>query len=200
MSNTDKVSLAAIVDDALDNWFEKKREVPRMHDLVLYSDERALIRILKEIDRLVTSHWFRGYSGRINSQVTRLLKRKKWFHIVMNLDNELKKGIKRCNQLIINQINTQSKKRPAFWLGFLANDIIRQGSLKTLVEMEKEMHVTKGKIVGKRLCITNMNELYGGKVKDFIDVLNNHDQVFIAFNEHLYKFSLSDEHPYKLIT
>ena len=200
MSNAQKVSLATIVEDALDNWFERKRKVTGKHDLILYSDERTLIKILKEIDRLTANDWFRVYAGSVSSAADRLLKTRNWFHFTVDLSKELKKGIKRLNKSATKQLNAKAGNRPVFRLGFLAGNIIHQASLKMAGEFEKEIQATKGKIVGKILCITNMKDLFEGSAIDLINSLHNHDQVFVAANGDLYRLRMSDERLYKLIT
>ena len=52
IANQRGVSINSIVKDAVDKWLKKQQsEVPRKHDLIIYSDDESIMRVLKSMDR-----------------------------------------------------------------------------------------------------------------------------------------------------
>lgn len=149
---------------------------------------------------MTVDDWFRVYAGTVSKSADRLLKRRKWFHFTVDLNKELKKGIKRLNQSATNAINAKSANQPVYRLGFIAGNIIHQASIKMAVEFEKEIQATKGKMVGKILCLINIKDLFEGDAIDFINLIRYHDKVFVAINQDLFKLLMTQERRYKLVT
>jgi hypothetical protein len=46
------VSINSIVKDAVDTWLKRKQEILKKHHLIIYSDDKAMLRLLKSMDRL----------------------------------------------------------------------------------------------------------------------------------------------------
>jgi hypothetical protein len=81
LANQRGVSINSIVKDAVDRWLiHQQSQIPRKHNLVIYSDDESLIGLLKSMDRFAKEgDLFRCFCGPPDSQSSDLLSKLKWY-------------------------------------------------------------------------------------------------------------------------
>lgn len=82
LANQRGVSINSIVKDAVDRWLiHQQSQIPRKHNLVIYSDDESLIGLLKSMDRFAKeADLFRCFCGPPDSQSSDLLSKLKWYN------------------------------------------------------------------------------------------------------------------------
>ena len=73
IATNDHVTLASIVTDAIGKWIKSYEKSRHRHNLILYSDQPSLKKILDEIDKLASNNWFKSYCGSINHPGVQIL-------------------------------------------------------------------------------------------------------------------------------
>lgn len=81
MANQRGVSINSIVKDAVDKWLiQQQSQIPRKHNLVIYSDDESLIGLLRSMDRFAKeANSFRCFCGPPDSPLSELLSKLKWY-------------------------------------------------------------------------------------------------------------------------
>ena len=81
MANQRGLSINSIVKDAVDKWLKHEQsQVPRKHHLVIYSDDKSMMGLLKSMDRLAKEgDLFRCFCGPPGSPSSELLPKLKWY-------------------------------------------------------------------------------------------------------------------------
>ena len=72
------ILLASIVTDAIDQWIKNYERNKHRHNLILYSDQISLKRLLDEIDKLASGNWLKSYCGPTKHSGIQILDKKKW--------------------------------------------------------------------------------------------------------------------------
>jgi hypothetical protein len=80
----DHTTLASIVTDAVDKWIKNYEKIRHRHNLILYSDEISLSKILGEIDKLPPDNWFKLFCGPPKHYGVQILNKRKWFDATAN--------------------------------------------------------------------------------------------------------------------
>src|ERR687883_75948 len=80
----DHTTLASIVTDAVDKWIKNYEKNRHRHNLILYSDEISLSKILDEIDKLASDNWFKSFCGPKKHYGIQILNKRKWFDATAN--------------------------------------------------------------------------------------------------------------------
>ena len=65
--------------DAIDKWIKNYERDKHRHNLILYSDQLSLKKLLDEIDKLTQGNWFKSYCGPVKHYGIHILDKKKWF-------------------------------------------------------------------------------------------------------------------------
>ena len=51
------ISINSLVKDAIDSWLTKKDDTVKIHHLVLYSDDKSMVSLLKSLDYFAKKKW-----------------------------------------------------------------------------------------------------------------------------------------------
>jgi hypothetical protein len=82
IANKRGVSINSIVKDAVDKWLKGQGSVvPRRHNLVIYSDDESIMRMLKSMDRLaIEGNLFRCFFSTLHDHYTEFLSKLNWYN------------------------------------------------------------------------------------------------------------------------
>jgi len=212
------VSINSIVKDAVDKWLKQQQsDIPKKHYLLIYSNEDAILGLLKSMDRLAKeSDLFRCFCGPPSTVTTKLLSKLKWYDGTMmpyyyrtkiinqnqNQNQQIQiqnqKGIMNyCSKVMGNIVeaanNTNNKQ--VCCLDFLINDIAKD-SLQQALTIEKAYD--NSRISGLMYCIYKTETLLSAEIKDLVELFEGHDQVFILKDDDVYKLHITKENVHKL--
>ncbi len=217
MANQKGVSINSIVKDAVDGWLkQQKSEVPRKHHLVIYSDDESIMRMLKSMDRLAKEgNLFRCFFGPPHIPPIKLLSKLNWYDGTVRpyyysarksregqqLETQTqvqiqsqKNIVKYCDKVIENVVRTVDNKQVCC-MDFLMNDV-GKASLKQALAIEKVYD--NNRIAGLMYCTYKTDNLLNSEIKDLIELIEMHDQIFILKDDEVYKLHITKENIHKL--
>jgi len=92
LSRQKGISINSIVNDAVDKWLIKQKEIPRSHHLIIYDDDASIEQLLISTDKLAKEgEWFRCFIISCNFSFNDSLKKLEWFNSIFSSDKHLKK-------------------------------------------------------------------------------------------------------------
>ncbi len=211
MASQKGVSINSIVKDAVDKWLKHQKEIPKKHHLVIYSDDKSMIGLLKSMDRLAKeSNLFRCFCGPPDSQETELLSKLNWYngsvipYYYPNDSNLAKqqthtksqKDITKYCRQVMTKIADGANSKQICCMDFLINDIAKS-SLKEAMAVEQVYD--NNRLSGLIYCNYQTENLINSDVKNMIELFGLHDQVFILNNAEVYKLHITKENVHKLL-
>ena len=190
------VSINSLVKDAIDSWLSKKDEGAKIHHLVLYSDDKSMVSLLKSLDYFAKkSGWFRCHCGPDEDVGVQLLDEMKWYNGTVNpIDHN--KAVNYCGS-VIEQIANKAKGSPVCCVDFVVGDVANKKSLSHSVKVEQEYN--KNRTGGLMFCPYKTPDLLSAGIEDMIELFEEHDQIFILKGNKVYKLHLSLESTHKMI-
>lgn len=210
------VSINSIVKDAVDRWLKQKKEIPKKHHLIIYSDDTDMLRLLKSMDRLANeSDLFKSFCGAPSSPYTELLSKMKWYNgtvMPYYYSNNIQMGVKQvkqenqglfsgqkdvmkyCGNVMANIANN-AKDRELCCMDFLINDVAKT-SLKQALTIEEAYD--NDRLSGFMYCTYKTENLLNSEIKNIIELFELHDQVFILKDDEVYKLHVTKENVHKL--
>ena len=210
------VSINSIVKDAVDTWLKPKQEILKKHHLIIYSDDKAMLRLLKSMDRLADeADLFKSFCGAPSSPYAELLSKMKWYNgtimpyyyssIIQNgkkqdqQHNERqtpsqKDIMKYCGNVMTNISNNANNKQLCC-MDFLINDVAKS-SLKQALVIEEAYD--NNRLSGLMYCTYKTGNLLNSEIKNIIELFEMHDQVFILNHDEVYKLHVTKENVHKL--
>ena len=212
------VSINSIVKDAVDKWLKQQQsDIPKKHYLLIYSNDDAILGLLKSMDRLAKeNNLFRCFCGPPSTTSTKFLSKLQWYDgTIMPYYYELKNNIKQsqnrqiqiqnqksitnyCNKVMRNiseAANNANNNKQVCCLDFLINDIAKD-SLQQALTIEKAYD--NSRIPGLMYCTYKTETLLHSEIKDLVELFERHDQVFILKEEDVYKLHITKENVHKL--
>ena len=190
------VSINSIVKDAVEQWLNKKNDVPHVHDLVLYSDEKSMNSFLKSLDRMTNdTEWFKSFAAPPKHSTEKLLSKLDWFNGTISpykphgID-----GAKYCGKVMQNIVKN-SEKRPLCCVDFMITDIA-EDSFKHAVELEKGYD--DARLPGLMFCPYKASDLMKSDITDMIELFMMHDRIFVVKNDDIYKLQITKESIHKI--
>ncbi|MGV8106541.1 MAG: hypothetical protein ACP5OH_02085 [Nitrososphaerota archaeon] len=209
------VSINSIVKDAVDTWLKQKQEILKKHHLIIYSDDKDMLRLLKSMDRLANeSDLFKSFCGAPSSPYTELLSKMKWYNGTImpyyysnNNQNGKKQDqqnqrqmpiqkdlMKYCGNVMTNISNNANNKQLCC-MDFLINDVAKT-SLKQALTIEEAYD--NSRLSGLMYCTYKTENLLNSEIKNIIELFQIHDQVFILKDDEVYKLHITKENVHKL--
>ena len=206
IATNDHVTLASIVTDAIDKWVKNYEKDRHRHNLILYSDQMSLRKILDEINRLASDNWLKSYCGPAKHSGIQFLDKRKWFDATSNkyedfLEKPQETGIK-----VIETINSKVKDARSsvsnssllpMTVTFLVEDLARKESVKKAAGVCK-WYESKY-LPGITYCIANTSNVLAASFDDLFELFNAHNGVFLIKNNKIYRLRIDDEHFYSLL-
>jgi len=209
------VSINSIVKDAVDTWLKQKQEIPKKHHLVIFSDDKSMLRLLKFMDRLAEdADLFKCFCGPPASPSTELLSKMKWYngtvmpYYYSNIQNGRKQG-QRHNQAqipsekdiikyfgnVITNLQNNANNKQLCCVDFLINDVAKT-SLNQALTIEKAYN--NNRLSGLVYCTYKTENLLNSQIKNIIELFELHDQIFIVKDDEVYKLHVTKENVHKL--
>lgn len=199
LSRQKGVSINSIVKDAVDQWIKKQKEIPKRHHLLLYEDDKAMIHLLRAIDKFTNDEdtWFKCFIPSSVTIFTELLKELNWYD---TNDVPSPYSIKEINTIkyfgtVLNNIMRESKNRETCCVDFLLQDIARF-SIKDTIEVERAYN--QNKLEGIAFCPYKIKDLSNAPLSDIISLFAAHEQIFVVKYSELYKLNITKESIHKL--
>ena len=202
-SRQKRVSINSIVKDAVDQWIKKQNEIPKRHHLLLYEDDKTMIRLLKLIDRFTIGEdkWFKCFIPSSNTTFAELLKGLDWYDTneASSHYNQSQKHSQENTMeyfsIILPKIVKNSKNKEICCVDFLLNDIAKF-SIKETIEVERAYD--QNKLEGLAFCPYKIKDLSNNSVSDIMTLFEAHQQIFVVKDDELYKLNITKESIHKL--
>ena len=196
----DHTTLASIVTDAVDKWIKNYEKIRHRHNLILYSDEISLNKILGEIDKLAPDNWFKSFYGPPEHYGIQILNKRKWSDATANNYDEFLEKPQETATKVMENINNKfggSRRLLPLTVAFLVEDLARKGSIKKAAGF---CEWYEGKSTpGFTYCITNARNVLTESFDDIFNLFNAHNGVFLVKTNKIYRLRLDDEHFYSLL-
>jgi len=205
IATNDRITLASIVTDAIDKWIKNYEKNKHKHNLILYSDQISLKKLLNEIDRLAPNNWLKAYCGPANHPGIQILNKRKWYDAAGNHYNEFFAKPQETTIKVLDTINSRIEDRGGsnnmdllpLIITFLVEDISREESVKKAAGV---CGWYEGKSVpGITYCIANTRTVLAGSFDDLFELFNVHNAVFLTKSNKIYRLRIDDEHFYSLL-
>lgn len=196
IANKEGVTLAAIVNKAIDEWIKKKTRDKHKHDLILYSDENSLKILLSELDKLTKRNWLRVCCGSKNNSGVLFLKDQGWFDATVSPYKEFIEKPNTVGNKIIAKINKTRSDLPFVIVAFLAGDIIREKSLQKAAEFCTWYE--RKNIPGITHCFCNFKDVFSD-IENTFKLFRTHGTIYMARDKMLYKMSISEDNTFSLL-
>ncbi len=194
------VSINSIVKDAVDQWLKRQKEVPKRHHLILYDDDKEMIRLLKSINSFTDGNnnkWFKCFIPSSNKDFVELLKDLDWYDIGSNntQQNSSHDDVMKYFGTILQKMIKKSKNKELCCVDFLLNDIAKL-SIEETIEIERAYD--QNKLEGLAFCPYRMKDLLNTSVSDIIALFDAHQHIFVLKDNELYKLYITKESIHKL--
>ena len=207
IATNNSTTLASIVTDAVDKWIKNYEKNRHRHNLILYSDQISLRKILEEIDKLASDSWLKSYCGPTEHSGTPILSKRKWFDATAKHYEEFlekpQETIVKVLETISSRIledskgNRNNSKLLPLTVTFLVEDLAQTKSVKKAAEL---CEWYEGKSVpGITYCIANAGNVLAGSFNDLFELFNAHNGVFLAKSNKIYRLRINDDHFYSLL-
>jgi hypothetical protein len=193
-------TLASIVTNAVDKWIKNYEKVRHRHNLILYSDEVSLNKILSEIDKLASDNWFKSFCGSTDHSGIQILNKKKWFDATAKNYAEFLERPQEAATKVLENINNEvgdSRRILPLTVAFLVEDLARKESVRKAAEFCEWYE--KKSTPGITFCISNTRNVLTGSFDDLFNLLDAHNGVFLVKSNKVYRLRLDDEHFYSLL-
>src|SRR5215475_9054628 len=164
IATNDRTTLASIVTDAIDKWIENYEKNRHRHNLILYSDQMSLRKVLDEIDKLASDNWLKAYCSQAEHLGIQILNKRKWVDAAEG--NRYKEFLENTQESMIKVLKTNSKVEHSrrnssrdntsllpLTITFLVEDLAREDSVKNAAEV-CEWYETKS-VPGIAYCVAN---------------------------------------------
>lgn len=209
IATNDRVTLASIVTDAIDKWVRNYEKIKHRHNLILYSDQISLKKLLDEIDKLASDNWLKSYCGPAKHPGIQILYKKMWVDAARDNYEELVEKPQETAIKIFDTINGKIVDRRSnsnnrnntnllpLIITFLVEDISRKVSVKKAAGV-CEWYESKS-IPGITYCIANTRTVLAGSFGDLFELFNAHNAVFLIKSNKIYRLRIDDEHFYSLL-
>ena len=197
ISREQGVPVGSIIEEAVNEWAKHKDDVPKQHNLVLYSDDESLMYFLKKMEDLTKQDWNRIILGPESHQGIKFLQKKQWNDITVSPYVQGLKNAEKYSSQVFDRVNKEAKGRKSMLMGFLTGDVASRYSLKKSIELEKiSNHTIKSGIV---FCPFNLNDLVGKNMAEIFDLINEHNKVFVLKKNELFELNLNKTNHSKLL-
>jgi hypothetical protein len=193
-------TLASIVTDAIDKWIKNYEKVRHRHNLILYSDEISLNKILGEIDKLASDNWLKSFCGSTKHSGIQILNKRKWFDATANNYDEFLEKPQEAATNVLENINNEigsSRRLLPLTVAFLVEDLARKESVKKAAGF-CEWYERKS-TPGITFCIANATNVLTASFDDLFNLFDAHTGVFFVKSNKVYRLRLDDEHFYSLL-
>ncbi|KAF6242875.1 hypothetical protein C6988_06795 [Nitrosopumilus sp. b1] len=187
------VSINSIVKDAIDKWLLQKSQIPKKHIMLIYDDEKAVVNLLKSIDKIAQEQgWFRAFCASPKHISKKDLSKLGWFDgSVLPYKPENVKYFSKIEKKILEA----SKQKPLFVMDFALSDLA-SSSIANAIKIERDYD--KDPHPGIFFCPYKIEDVTSSSVNECMELFLMHDPFYILKDNELYKFHITKESPHKL--
>jgi len=206
IATNDRVTLGSIVADAIEKWVNNYEKDRHRHNLILYSDQMSLRKILDEIDRWASDNWLKSYCGPAKHSGIQILEKRKWSDATQNKYENFFEKPQETGIKVIETINSKVKDARSsvsnssllpMTVSFLVEDLARKESVKKAAGVCK-WYESKS-LPGITYCIANTSNVLAASFDDLFELFNAHNGIFLIKNNKIYRLRIDDEHFYSLL-
>jgi hypothetical protein len=209
IATEDRTTLSSIVTDAIDKWIKNYEKNKHRHNLILYSDQISLKKLLDEIDKLASDNWLKSYCGPAKHPGIQILNKKGWVDAARERYEQLLEKPQETAIRVLDTINSKIEERRSnisnrnnmdllpLIITYLVEDISREGSVKKAAGV-CEWYESKS-LPGITYCISNTRTVLAGSFDDLFELFNAHNTVFLTKSNKIYRLRIDDEHFYSLL-
>lgn len=206
IATNDSITLGSIVMDAIDKWIKNYEKNRHRHNLILYSDQMSLSKLLDEIDKLASDNWLKTYCGPTKHSGIQILNKRKWFDATANQYEEFLEKPQETATKVLEIINSKVKdvrssrsntRLLPLTVTFLVEDLAREESVKKAAGV-CEWYESKS-LPGITYCIANTRNVLAASFDDLFELFNAHNGVFLTKSNKIYRLRMDDEHFYSLL-
>lgn len=206
IATNDRVTLGSIVTDAINKWVKNYEKNRHRHNLILYSDQMSLKKLLDEINILASDNWLKSYCGPAKHSGIQILDKRKWFDATSNKYEDFLEKPQETGNKVIETINSKVKDSRSngnnssllpMTITFLVEDLARKESVKKAAGVCK-WYESKS-LPGITYCIANTRNILAASFDDLFELFNAHNGVFLIKNNKIYRLRIDDEHFYSLL-
>jgi hypothetical protein len=189
------VSVNSIVKDAIDKWLLQKSDVPKKHFLLIYDDDKAVVELLKSVDRIAQEQGLcRAFCAPPNHPSKKALTKLGWIDGTVEpytLDKDPMKYAEKLGK----ELSKISKKGPLFGIDFVLADIA-SSSFADAMKIERDYD--KDPFPGLVFCPYKAQDVMSSSIAETMELFLMHDPFYILKDNELYKFHVTKESPHKL--
>ena len=191
-----RVSINSIVKDAVEQWLHKKTNIPHVHDLLIYSDEKSMDNFLRGLDRMANNdEWFKSFAAPPNHHTEKTLSKLSWHNgTVKPYKSKSIDDSKYCAKVIQNIVK-ESKKKPLCCVDFVITDVANNSFEKA---MEIEKTYDQSRLPGLMFCPYKASDLMNSDITDMVELFLMHDRIFVIKNDDIYKLHITKESIHKV--
>ena len=197
LSQKQGVTVGSIIEEAVDEWVKQKHDIPTKHHLILYSDKDSLLNFLRKIEEITKEDWNRVCLGPESHEGQKFLQKRHWMDVTISPYAQGIKNPEKYSAKIFDIVAKKSSGKKTVFMGFMTGDVAIRFSLKKANELEKISNSKVGS--GIIFCPYDMNKLTGSNIVDLLEVINEHDKVFVLKKNEIFELNLSKTNHSKLL-
>ena len=190
------VTAASILEEALEKWLKEKDETPVRHYLVLYSDAESLTTFLRKIQDLTKDEWSQICCGPESHDGRRFLKKQGWLDVTVPPYVQGIKNPEKYSAKVFDRLSQESAYNKTCFVGFMTDDVASRYSLEKANDVERIFN--KKMSSGVTFCPYNMNNITSSTMVDLLELIEEHDEVFILKKNEIFELNISKTNHSKL--
>jgi len=191
ISKKEGVSPGAIIEEALEQWKQKKEKIPKKHHLVLWSDEKELNNFLKKMDEVTKEDWLQIYTALQTKKTQKFFESHGWNKGAKNNDS-FEKNPGKYYQEVSKTLKGDSKHKQACVIG-----VGKPDSIKATNQIEKLYN--KNRIEGATLCCYDTKSFGNTDFADVCELFEEYDRIFVLKNGETFELNMSKQNPLKML-
>ena len=191
ISKKEGVSPGAIIEEALEQWKQKKEKIPKKHHLVLWSDEKELNNFLKKMDEVTKENWLQLYTAPQTKKSQRFFESHGWNKAAKNNSN-FEKNPEKYYEEASKTLKENPKHKQAFLIG-----VGKPDSIKDANQVEKLYN--KKRIEGATLCCYDTKSFSNTDFRDVCELFEEHDRIFVLKDGETLELNMSKQNPLKML-
>jgi len=197
LSQKQGVTVGSIIEEAVGEWMKQKYDIPSKHHLVLYSDKDSLLNFLRKMEEATKEDWDRVCLGPESHEGQKFLKKRQWVDATISPYAQGIKNPEKYSAKIFDKVAKNTSGKKTVFMGFMTGDVAIRFSLKKASELERISNSKRGS--GIIFCPYDMNRLTGSNIIDLLEIINEHDKVFVLKKNEILELNLSKTNHSKLL-
>ena len=198
ISKDQSVSINVIIKNAVEKWLQQKHDdLPKKHDLILYSGDKSLDNFLRSINKMTKSDgFFCTFLGNPNHSGVKTLTKFGWNNgTITPYEKNFQNTLSSYSDALKN-ITKQTNNAKLCCIDFIVSDVAAQKSLQDAIHVENQYNTDRQK--GMIYCPYKIEDLVSCGISDMMELFDEHDQIFLVKGDQFYKLHVSRESIHKL--